>query len=132
MRYAITITGAPYTSQAPQTAFRFCEALLARGHEIHSLFLYGDGVYLASHLQTPPRDEVNWYRRWTELLSQANVPAIVCVASALRRGLVDEREARRHELEAFNVRAPWQIAGLGTWIEARTEADRALQFGPGN
>lgn len=130
MQYAITITGAPYSTQAPQTAYRFCEAALSRGHHLHSVFLYSDGVYLASNLQTPPRDEPHWFRRWSELLQDQGCPAIVCVASALRRGLVDEAEANRYDLVHHNVQSPWQIAGLGEWVEARQAADRCLMFGP--
>lgn len=130
MNYAITLTGAPYSSQAPQTAYRFCTAALQAGHRIERLFLYGDGVLLASSLQAPPPDEPHWGKKWRELLTAHNVPATVCVASALRRGIVDEREARRHDMPCANLSPPWEIAGLGDWIEMTQEADRHLLFGP--
>ena len=129
MNYAITVTGAPYSSQAPQSAYNFCKALLDTGHRIERLFLYGDGVLLASALQAPPQDETNWGKMWAELLCVNGVPGTVCVASALRRGIVDEREARRHDLPCDNLLHPWIIAGLGDWIEMTQAGDRHLLFG---
>lgn len=128
MNYAITVTGAPYSSQAPQTAYAFCVAALAAGHRIERLFLYGDGVLLASDLQTPPRDEPDWGKRWRELIADKAIASTVCIASALRRGIVDEREARRHQLPGANLSAPWELAGLGDWIEMTQAADRHLVF----
>lgn len=130
MKFAILITGAPYSSQAPQTALSFCEAARKRGDDVIRVFLYGDGVHLANALSTPPSDEANWYRRWSDWLERENVEAVVCVASALRRGLIDEREAGRYEKAHFNVTAPWQIAGLGELVSAGNDADRLIHFGP--
>lgn len=128
MNYAITITGAPHSSQAPQSAYGFCRAALDAGHRIERLFLYGDGVLLASQLQVVPRDETDWAGAWQELITDHGIPATVCIASALRRGIVDAREARRHGLNGHNLQAPWEIAGLGDWIEATQNADRHLLF----
>lgn len=128
MNYAITMTGAPYSSQAPQTAYAFCRAALDGGHRIKRLFLYGDAVLLASSLQVVPRDEPDWGQLWRELITEHGIPATVCIASALRRGVVDQREAGRHELPGHNLQAPWEVAGLGDWIEATQDADRHLLF----
>lgn len=129
MQFAITITGAPHSTQAPQTAYAFAEATLQAGHGIDRVFLYGDGVLLASHLQVVPGDEVNWSTRWRDLIEEHAIAATVCVASALRRGVLDEREALRHDLGGhFNVLPPWSIAGLGDWIEMTQSADRHVLF----
>ena len=129
MHYAITVTGAPYSSQAPQTAYAFCAAALNAGHSIERLFLYGDGVYLASRLQIPPRDEPDWHKRWHQLITDYSIPGSVCVASALRRGIIDEREARRNDLDSVTLSAPWEIAGLGDWVEMTQSSERHLTFG---
>lgn len=131
MQFAITITGAPHSTQAPQTAYSFALALYEAGHAIERLFLYGDGVLLASNLQVVAGDEPNWGLLWRKLVQDHNIQATVCVASALRRGMVDEREAQRHELgQCANVPSPWVIAGLGDWIEMTQAADRHVLFGP--
>ena len=50
MKYALAIYGAPGNSQAPQSALHFARAVIARGHEIQRIFLYQDGVHIASSL----------------------------------------------------------------------------------
>ncbi|MDX1589293.1 MAG: sulfurtransferase complex subunit TusD [Oleiphilaceae bacterium] len=128
MNFALVISAAPYSSQAPQSAFFTAQAILAQGHAISRVFLYGDGVLLANTLATPPRDEENWTRRWSELIQENALPATACIASALRRGVLDEAEARRHEQPASNLAPGWTMAGLGDWVEAEMTADRVLFF----
>lgn len=126
--YTIVITDAPYVSQAPATAFAFCRALIDSGHVVDQVFLYGDGVILASALNTPPSDEVNWTTRWQELLCEHSIPAVACIASALRRGLLNEQEAQRYERPAANLIEGFTIAGLGEWVEAGATSDRIIYF----
>lgn len=126
--YTIVITGAPYTSQAPATALAFCRALINSGHAIDRVFLYGDGVGLASSLNTPPSDETDWTAEWQSLLSANQVPATACIASCLRRGLLDEQEAARYEKPAANLAPGFSIAGLGEWVEAQMTSDRVIYF----
>lgn len=129
--YTIVITGAPYVSQAPATALAFCQALLDSGHSVDRVFLYGDGVALASALNTPPSDESDWTARWQALLSTHQIPAVACIASALRRGLLDDAEARRYERPAANLAEGFTIAGLGEWVDAVASSDRVIYFNGG-
>ncbi|MFC4260465.1 sulfurtransferase complex subunit TusD [Marinobacter lacisalsi] len=126
--YTVVITGAPYVSQAPATAYAFCRALLDSGHAVDQVFLYGDGVILASALNTPPSDEVNWTTRWQELLASHRIPAVACIASALRRGLLNEQEAQRYDRPAANLTDGFEIAGLGEWVEAGASSERMIYF----
>lgn len=128
LSYTLVITGAPWSSQAPQTALAFARALTAAGHRLDRLFLYGEGVHLASALSAPPSDEPDWPQQWSAFLSENQIPAVACIASALRRGLVDEREQARYELSAHNLRAPFQVAGLGEWVDATLSSDRVMYF----
>ena len=130
MKFAILLTGAPQSSQAPQSALAFCRAAMAAGHQISHVFLYGEGVHLATLLATPPSDEVNWTERWRNWLIEAGCPATVCVASALRRGLLDQAEAARWDKSGVNIGNPWRIGGLGDWVEASLTADRVMVFEP--
>lgn len=132
LSFTLVITGAPYSSQAPQTALSFARATVAAGHRIDRVFLYGDGVHLASALASPPSDEPNWSRQWCELLNQNAVPGVACIASALRRGIVDEGEQKRYELVASNIAAPFSIAGLGEWVEGVARSDRVIYFHGGS
>lgn len=129
--FTLVITGAPYASQAPQTALAFAKAALAAGHRIDRVFLYGDGVHLASALCSPPSDETHWPENWSDFLQANGIPGVACIASALRRGLVDENERRRYELPSSNLRAPFEIAGLGEWVEGRMQSTRTIYFHAG-
>jgi tRNA 2-thiouridine synthesizing protein D len=129
--YTLVITGAPYSSQAPQTALAFARAALAGGHTLERVFLYGDGVHLASSLCAPPSDETHWPREWAALLKENAIPGIVCIASALRRGLVDGAEQKRYELLANNLSEPFAIAGLGEWVEGTMTSSRVIYFHAG-
>ncbi len=126
--YSLIITGAPYVSQAPATAYDFCQTLLDSGRTVRLVFLYGDGVHLASALNTPPSDEPDWTGRWQVLARENNLTPVVCIASALRRGLLNEQEARRYEKPAANLVDGFDIAGLGEWVEAVTRSDRVIYF----
>ncbi|GGC71908.1 sulfurtransferase complex subunit TusD [Marinobacter halophilus] len=128
LSYTLVITGAPWSSQAPQTALTFARALIDAGHRLDRLFLYGEGVHLASALSAPPSDEPHWPQEWSAFLTEHRIAGVACIASALRRGLVDEREQARYELSAHNLRAPFQIAGLGEWVDGTLTSDRVMYF----
>jgi len=130
--YTLVITGAPYSSQAPQTALLFAKAAVAAGHTVDRVFLYGDGVHLASSLSAPPSDETHWTDQWGNFLSDNDIPGVACIASALRRGLIDESEQKRYELPASNLREPFIIAGLGEWVEGTMASSRVLYFHAGD
>jgi tRNA 2-thiouridine synthesizing protein D len=126
--YTLVITGAPYSSQAPQTALSFARAAVAAGHAVDRVFLYGDGVHLASALCAPPSDETHWPAEWARFLKDNAIPGVACIASALRRGLVDSAEQKRYELPASNLLEPFIIAGLGEWVEGTMASSRVLYF----
>ncbi|MEP3588530.1 MAG: sulfurtransferase complex subunit TusD [Marinobacter sp.] len=132
LAYTLVITGAPWTTQAPQTALLFARAALSAGHKIDRVFLYGDGVHLASNLSSPPSDETHWSQQWADFLVEHQIPATACIASALRRGLINETEQARYELPANNLRSPFEIAGLGEWVEGKRAADRTVYFHGGS
>ncbi|WP_166268252.1 sulfurtransferase complex subunit TusD [Marinobacter caseinilyticus] len=130
LSYTLVISGAPYSSQAPQTALAFAKAATAAGHKLDRVFLYGDGVYLASSLVTAPSDEVNWTETWCDFLCDTRTPATVCIASALRRGILNESEKKRYQRTASNLADPFEIAGLGDWVESVATSSRVLYFLP--
>ncbi|MCH8499000.1 MAG: sulfurtransferase complex subunit TusD [Marinobacter sp.] len=124
----LVITGAPYDSQAPQTALSFARAAIAQGARIQRVFLYSEGVQLASDLLQPPSDETNWHREWRAFLLEHRIPVTVCVASALRRGILDSSEASRFDKPAPNVTEPFCIGGLGDWVELLSADTQVIYF----
>ncbi len=119
----------PYTHQAADTAYQFAKAALAKGHEIVRVFFYHDGVNNGSRLTTPPQDDRNIVRRWSELAEQHGLDMVVCVAAAQRRGIVDAGEAKRQGKDADNIAPGFRISGLGQLVEVGIQADRLMVFG---
>ncbi|MGM0704084.1 sulfurtransferase complex subunit TusD [Halomonas faecis] len=130
MRYALLVQGAPYSHQASHSALRFAQAVVARGHTLDSVFFYHDGVYNAARLAAPPQDEPHLPDAWCDLHAQHATALLVCIASALRRGLLDEREAVRHGKVGHSLEPPFELTGLGQLIDLGQRCDRLVTFSP--
>ncbi len=118
MKFGILVNEGPYTHEASDSAYHFCRAALAKGHEIHRVFFYHDGVNNANRLTEPPQDDRNIVKRWSLLAQEHGIDLVVCVAAALRRGIKEEVLA-----------AGFRISGLGQFIESAIQSDRVVVFG---
>ncbi|AEF22464.1 MULTISPECIES: sulfurtransferase complex subunit TusD [Pseudomonas] len=128
MKFAIALFSPP-SAPSSRRALRFAEAALQDDHQIVRLFFYADGVHSASGNIVSPQDETDVAHQWREFVASNRLDGVVCIAAALRRGVLDEQEARRYEREAANLPAPWVLSGLGQLHEAAQEADRLICFG---
>lgn len=126
--FALNICGAPYSSQAPLSALRFAKAALAAGHSIQRVFFYQEGVLLANALTCPPQDETHLTKAWQELAQEQQLELVVCVAAALKRGILDEKEATRHGLQHHNLAQGFILSGLGQLIDSLSHAERTVTF----
>lgn len=129
MIFSIVVTGAPYSSQAADSALRYCKSLIKLEHQIHRVFFYADGVHNGSELAVPPQDETNIPQQWAQLAEEHSLDLVVCIAAAVRRGVLDENEANRYEKNSFNLTAPFALSGLGQLVEAGIVSDRVVTFG---
>lgn len=129
MNFALAVYGAPYSSQAPHTAYHFAQAALLGKHTIERVFFYHAGVYNASALSLPPQDEMDLIEAWALLAKQHNVELAVCIAAALKRGILNQEEAARYERAQHNLHPAFKLVGLGQWVDAMINADRVLVFG---
>jgi tRNA 2-thiouridine synthesizing protein D len=129
MKFAIVVHGAPYSSEACLSALMFAKAVLASGHSINRVFFYHDGVYTANSLIAPPQDEAPVSEQWQEFGTGNNIELIACIASCLRRGILDETEADRYDKSGSNIAPGFTISGLGQLIDASINADRVVTFG---
>lgn len=118
MRFAIVVTGPAYGTQQASSALQFAHALVNEGHELSSVFFYREGVYNANQLTSPASDEFDLVRAWQQLGAQHGVALNICVAAALRRGIVDETEAKRLALASANLQPGFSLSGLGALAEA--------------
>lgn len=128
MKFTIALFSPPH-APASRRALRFAEAVLAGGHEIVRVFFYRDGVYSASSSVVAPQDELDVAAQWRAFVEQNRLDGVVCIAAALRRGVLNAEEARRYGREAVSVGAPWELSGLGQLHEAAQLADRLVCFG---
>lgn len=128
MKFALALLDPPQ-SPSCRRALRFAEAALAGGHEIVRLFLYRDAVQLASGTLVSPQDEADVAAEWRRFIEAHRLDAVVCIAAALRRGVLDAGEAQRYERTAAPLSTPWVLSGLGQLHEAAQAADRLICFG---
>lgn len=128
MKFAIAVFS-PAHAPSSRRALRFAEAALAGGHEIVRLFFYQDGVHSASGNVVAPQDELDVAAQWRAFITEHQLDAVVCIAAALRRGVLNEAEAKRWNRPAANLPAPWDLSGLGQLHEAAQLADRLVTFG---
>lgn len=128
LRYALLVTGPAYGSEQAASALLFARALLAAGHQLISVFFYREGVANGNQFTLPANDEYDLVRAWAELADEHNIPLNICVAAALRRGVVDAHEAAQHQLPASNLHPAFTLSGLGALAEAALSCDRLVQF----
>lgn len=128
MKFAIAVFS-PAHAPSSRRALRFAEAVLADGHEIARLFFYQDGVHSASSNVVVPQDEQDNAGQWRTFVENNRLDAVVCIAAALRRGVLDKAEASRYQRPAVNLHQPWELSGLGQLHEAAQNADRLVCFG---
>lgn len=128
MKFAIALFSAAHAPSS-RRALLFAQAALAGGHEIVRLFFYQDGVYNASASVVTPQDEQDLPQQWRTFVSDHQLDGVVCIAAALRRGVLNGEEAQRYQRSAVSVEAPWALSGLGQLHDAIQDADRLICFG---
>ncbi len=128
MKFAIALFSAAHAPSS-RRALLFAQAALTGGHEIVRLFFYQDGVYNAASSVVTPQDEQDLPQQWRAFVSDNQLDGVVCIAAALRRGVLNEEEAQRYQRSAVSVEAPWTLSGLGQLHDAIQDADRLICFG---
>ena len=128
--FALMVLGAPVSTQAPQTALAFARAAVQGGHRILRVFFFHDGVHCGNQMLVPPAGQQPIAEQWAAFAQQHNIDLVVCVASALKRGVLDAGEAKRYDKHAATLHPAFALSGLGQWIDACVNAERLLSFGP--
>lgn len=129
MKYALAVHGAPYSSNAAEHALDFADALVARGHQIERIFFFHEGVYQGLNSHVPPQTQynVNLAKRWQSLRKEGTELA-VCIASGIKRGVVNTTEQARYDLPSNTLDDAFELVGLGQLIGAIASADRYIEF----
>ena len=129
MIFTLVIHASPVQHQAPETALRFARALLEAGHTLHRVFFYRDGVFNGNALSSSAADEPCLPSDWRSLADEHKLDLVVCIAAAIRRGVLDSNEARRYDKTQHNLAEGFELSGLGQLIEAAIISDRVITFG---
>ncbi|WP_189408500.1 sulfurtransferase complex subunit TusD [Alteromonas halophila] len=126
--FSVLITTPPYDSSAGASALTFIEQAIAQGNVVNHVFFYQQGVYHANSFIRPPGDEIAMPDAWRSLHESFGVRLLVCITAALKRGVCDVHNAQEHEINAANMTAPFEQAGLGEFFTALHECDQLVQF----
>ena len=129
MIYALAVHGAPYSSNAAEHALSFIEALQACGHEVERVFFFHEGVYQGLNGQVTPQSlhDNALQPRWAAVAAQG-IELAVCIASGIKRGVVDSAEHERYDTPAATLYADFTLVGLGQLIAAINNAHRYVEF----
>ncbi len=129
MKYAIQVNTSPNNSSSGYLAYQFIKTALELNHEIFRVFFYHEGIYHAFKYTTPPDDEWQMTKKWTELAVTQGVDLVVCISAAQRRGLLSSDEASLQGKQDDDLAEGFRISGLGQLVEATLLADRFIEFG---
>ena len=123
------VLGSPYGDSSTDTALDFSKAVLASGYSIERLFFYHEAAHVGSSLTVSSQDEQNLPEAWQAFIKSNQLDAVVCIASGLKRGIIDKPESKRYERDHFTLSENIELAGLGQWIDAVNSADKHIVFG---
>jgi tRNA 2-thiouridine synthesizing protein D len=129
MRFSILVLSPPHAAQGGDSAWHFARAVLDGGHELYRVFFYQEGSLQGNALAVPAQDEVDRVGRWASLADEHGVDLVLCIASAVRRGVLDTGEADRHEKSATSAHPAFELSGLGQLVDAHMNSDRLVTFG---
>lgn len=126
MIFALIVKSSALDSQGAWSALQFAEAAISDGHNISRVFFYQSGVLNANKQNQLPQGQADPSPRW-QALADKNVELCVCISSAIRRGVLDNNEAKRYKKHG-TLHGAFTIGGLGQLIDASVSADRIVTF----
>ena len=129
MIYSLVVLSSPSSGHGARTAAAFARSLLSCGHQLYRVFFLDAGTEAGSSVAVVPQDENDRLRPWIELAEQHGVELVLCISSAIRRGMLDETEARRYEKIGPTTNPAFIISGLGQLHDAAAHSDRLITFG---
>jgi tRNA 2-thiouridine synthesizing protein D len=129
MNYTLLVLSSPTSGHSAQTAAKFAHSVIARGHSIERIFFLDEGTTNGSRAAAFPQDEADKLQPWTLLADEHGVELVLCIASALKHGMLDDTEADRYARAGATVHPAFIISGLGQLIDAASNSDRLITFG---
>lgn len=128
LSYCLLVTGPAYGTQRASSAYLFAKRLTELGHRIECVFFYREGIHNANGFISPANDEFNLLQAWQILAKEHNFDMHICVSAAMRRGVIDENQAKILHVDHANLAPGFELSGLGSLAEAMLQSDRVIQF----
>lgn len=128
MIYSLLIQTSPGNFSITACALEFAKALLQQNHSIFRIFFYGDGVLLGNDSAVTPQGEPDIHAEWRRFIEDQQIDAVVCIAAALKRGILDHAESQRYQKHAATLADTFDLSGLGQLIEAAAQSDKLITF----
>ena len=129
MIYSILVNSSPVAGHGARNAAAFAETLLSAGHSVYRVFFLDQGTVSGSTAAVFPQDEADRLQPWVRLAEDQGVELVLCIASALKHGMLDTTEAERYDRHAATVHPAFTISGLGQLVDATAHSDRLVTFG---
>ena len=129
MIYSLLVVSSPASGHGARHALDFAREALAGGHSLYRVFFLDQGTLAGSAVAVFPQDEAARLDPWVELAEQHGVDLVLCIASALKQGMLDDTEAGRHERGGRTVHPAFSVSGLGQLVDATAHAARLVTFG---
>lgn len=127
---SVLIFDSPNTSQEQYKALDFVKTALAKNiNSINSVFFYMDAVYMANNNISLANDEINLARQWFALQEQSNsnLQLNLCVGASIRRGILDEQQAKiLGDKHISNIAKGFKLRGLASFYKSLTADELAV------
>lgn len=129
MLYALFIHGSPYQSKACHSALAFAKTIISsQEHQLKGVFFYQDAVHIGNANSQNPRDEFDLQKAWQDLSKEHGIDLYLCIAAAVRRGIISNEEAERYELSNANLATEFKLEGLGSLVSLMNDCDKTISF----
>ena len=116
-------------SSSSETALAFAKTVIDTNKTISLLFFYGEAVQTATRLAVSVQGDTPLIEHWQQFIQAHQLPAITCITSALKRGIIDDTEAERYEKDGSSIAQGFSLGGLGQWADAVKQSDQHIIFG---
>ena len=129
MIFTIIVYGAPYSTQAPYSAYQFVQSALSQGHKVLRVFFYYDGALNGSCALVGPQDDDALPDSWQKLKRDHGIELTTCIGASIKRGVINAKESKRYNKSHDTLNPEFELGGLGQLAEAMVKSDRVVTFG---
>ncbi|WP_313631062.1 sulfurtransferase complex subunit TusD [Psychrobacter sp.] len=123
LRYARTYLQTADTNNKTENSDQF-----QNSHTPLNIFFYADAANTANRLRWQSADQRNITKEWQNLAEQYQLTLPVCVSTALSRGISDNENSARHQLDSENLASGFKLVGLSELAMMMQGNCRLIQF----